>query len=153
MRPIGIVCLIIFLASTLASGQKSNHIDKLKKLYEKKREYIKDALALTPEESIAFWPIYDAYHKVRYSKIRAHRKKYRTQPDATDEDAKVTLTAYISDKEEEMMMHIQYLKNLKEVIQAKKVLTLERTERRFDREVVKNLKSRKKKYKNSPKGK
>ncbi len=130
-----------------AIGQKANHFDKLKKLYETKKEYVKDALALTPEEGVKFWPIYDAYHKVRIIKMREHRKKYRKQSDASDEDAQLTLAAYISDKEEEMMMHIKYLKDLKEVIRAKKVLELERTERKFDREVVKNLKSRKKKRK------
>lgn len=108
--------------------------------------FITQKLNLTSQEAQQFWPIYNEYA----DKLEVNRKNYRqTAKKAnvetmTDKEAEEFLSAEYNMKQKELDLYKEYYDKFKKVLPIKKVALLRQTEEEFKRELIKNIRERKK---------
>jgi hypothetical protein len=127
---------LTFSASAQPAKQKLND-----RMQAQRIAFITQRLALTPEESQQFWPIYNQYT----DKLQQIRSVKPDKPivDMTDaETEKVILDGF--DKEtRELDLKKEYYQKVKKVISVKKISKLYVAERDFKAELIKRLKENK----------
>jgi len=134
-------------------GQKRSKGERRAELIEKKKAYISESISLKTEEVTAFWELYDDYHMSRQALMKKKKRK-RGDKDGEIDDAKAEemLDIYLSEKQQEMTLHINYLKEMRQLLGAKRVLELEKVERRFNRDVLETLRTKRRGKKSKNKG-
>lgn len=152
-----IIC-ILFLSLGLShsantqppsEGMKEKAKEKIEAL---RKAYITDKLALTEEESEAFWPIYETYkneEKALYSQIKRNKKR---GTDISEEEASSLIDQKLEIESQIIDLKKKYVQKMKAVIPAKKLIRLERVEKRFRTEVMKRMKDRRDKMKERGRG-
>jgi Spy/CpxP family protein refolding chaperone len=145
------VLLMLPAMSWAQPGQGPGHgrgqgpqIERMKAM---KIGFITRELSLTEEEAQKFWPVYNKYEESR----EEHRKKMmrlRLQSDAdadtllTTKEAEQLVQQYLQLRQEEVEMEKQYYQSLKKVLPAEKIARLFMAEKRFQREVLRNMQQR-----------
>ncbi len=138
---------IILLTTNTTFSQQQNR-QKIKAL---KTAYITEALNLTPNEAEKFWPIYNMYT----TKIQAFKKSLEGGI-----QHKVQLAGgidFISNKETQKLIDeailieqqitdnkIKMVKELSKIISPKKIIQLKKSERDFNRRILRELSKRRK---------
>jgi len=138
-----LILMIIVLGSSVslwAQGKLSE--EKRKEFEAQKVAYFTQTLELTPEEAAVFWPLYNEMMK----KIREQDVKLRECQCETNKTKKLTeeqekqrvmdLLAY-----EQKMLDIkkEYYQRLLKVVPARKVARLDRTERKFHKQLLQRM--------------
>jgi len=103
-------------------------------------------LNLTEEEAQKFWPIYNKFDNER----EAHRRKMlalrletnETGDQLTAKEAEATVEQYLQLRQEEVDMEKKFYQAVKKVLPAEKVALLFQAEKRFQRELLRNLQQR-----------
>lgn len=100
-------------------------------------------MELTPEESAAFWPLYNA-HRADREKMRKDlnldERKIRNMSDSEVEELLDILVAMETRKAD---LRISFIRQLRPVLPARKILMIEPLERAFNREVLKRIRGEK----------
>lgn len=134
-------------------GQSDSYHEKMAKMQEAKKEFINKEIDFSKEESTKFWVIYDEYQSRRHELMIEKKKAYDEKKSNSGASADEEVEQYISQKEKEMTLHINYLKQLRGSLGAQRVLDVERVERRFDKEVMRKYRDRKGRDKSNNKSK
>ncbi|MBA4303580.1 MAG: hypothetical protein C0424_05090 [Sphingobacteriaceae bacterium] len=103
-------------------------------------------LNLNEEEAQRFWPVYNKFDNERES----HRRKMvalRLEVNDTDEqltakDAEAAIEQYLQLRQEEVDMEKKFYQAVKKVLPPEKVALLLQAEKRFQRELLRNLQQR-----------
>lgn len=104
-------------------------------------------LNLTEEEAQKFWPVYNKFDNER----EVHRRKMLALRLETNEagaqlsakEAEAAVDQYLQLRQEEVDMEKKFYQAVKKVLPAEKVALLFQAEKRFQRELLRNLQQRK----------
>jgi hypothetical protein len=145
MKKIFLLTSTIFLMSMMSFAQKPEGRggERMKRLESYKIAFISDKLALTPEESEKFWPIYRQFQDQRKTVVK-NSKPAKLLVDMTDAEADSFIATQLDKEEKIFQLKKEYVKKLKGVIPSKKIAKLQKLEAEFKKEVMKRMKERKK---------
>lgn len=133
--------LVVVLAqSTLvASAQRGQE-----KMSELRKNFVKEQLALTPDEEKQFWPLYDQYEAKRKD-LRQAMKTAIDKAEAAPNDEKVvieSIDAVTKIRKDEADLDARFFKDSMPIIGAERVGKLTRLEEEFRRTLMEKLKDK-----------
>lgn len=137
--------IALFFISSFINAQESKH-EKIKAL---KVAAITDALQLTPSEAEKFWPIYNEFDQKMDVHRRLERKEMGVLKDDTftmlsDDQANALLDKLMAINTAELNDSNELVQQLRNVIPPKKVLLLKKAEDDFKRQLLKQMREKKK---------
>lgn len=133
-----IFMLCVFMAASL-SAQDGRRGHKKERIQALRIAFITEQLDLTEKESEKFWPVYNEFQKER----KELREKYKGKEGTNVTDADAVVNASFAFQEKELKLKRTYYERFKKIIPSDKIVKLERAEKEFRREVVKEIKRRK----------
>lgn len=145
MNKILILAIGLFIISSQSLlAQPMFEMDQVgEKYYAQKVAYLTSVMELTPDESAAFWPIYNEYEKKKSQlneNMKEHRQDAIHKGMAMSEDEALQMLKYHQQHMNEMHhLEIDYQNKYLKVISAKKVLLLLKAEKDFRRDLLKQL--------------
>ena len=137
---IALTLIIIMSLLTTSFAQKGEKKEERKA---KKIAFITERLALTPEESKAFWPLYEERNKAKKEAIKAIKGTKKNTPkkkieDMTDEEVIALLDRTLKIKQARLDIQKEYNKKFLEVLPPKKVALLYHIEKEFRKQTKNN---------------
>lgn len=132
-----------------ANAQRGDRYERIKSM---RVAFITDKLSLSTEEAEKFWPIYNEYddrkRKLRndlYKSMSINGKRSRDYfTNLSDADANVLLDKYIDLEAKQAIARREMMTKLRKVIPAKKILQLKRAEDDFSKELLNQLRKKRK---------
>ncbi len=107
--------------------------------------FITSEMQLTPEEAAAFWPIYNEYR----DKARAIRQSGveldKPVMDLSEDEAKAFVEQRLNMDEDLLKLKRAYYLRLQKVVSARKLILLERAERKFKEKLLREMRMRQQK--------
>ncbi len=145
MKKTIITIVFIALALNVFSQQKERkeHIKALK------IAFITEELELTEDEAQKFWPIYNAHEKeMEMLRLNAREKRHNLNLESLSEtEAKKALVDMLNFESELQNKKSDLVESLLTAIPAKKVLKLHLTEDAFKKRMLKEMRTRREKFK------
>lgn len=141
-----IILSVFFLFTALSFGQ--DYKEKREKIKALKVAYITEQLNLTTEEAQKFWPIYNANEEkqfvLRHNKMRSIISKFdENSIDKISEKEAISLIDQIETIDDELHNSKKlYIKELKTVISAKKIIKLKKAEDDFNKKLMKQYRGK-----------
>ncbi len=120
--------------------------DKIKAL---KVAFITNELALTPDESAKFWPLYNAFEEKQQEIKKLKLRRYFKHIDAdsfdklSDKEASALLEQTESYEEDLYLAKKKFVTSLKSVLSPIKILKLKRAEEDFSRKLLQQYRDKK----------
>ncbi len=142
-----IILSVLLLFTVLSFGQ--DYKEKREKIKALKVAYITEQLDLTTDEAQKFWPIYNAndekQFELRHKKMRSIINKFENGSlEKLSEKEAASLIDQVENIEDELHDYKKkYIKDLKTVISAKKIIKLKKAEDEFNRKLMKQYKGKK----------
>lgn len=142
-----ILLSVLLLFTVLSFGQ--DYKEKREKIKALKVAYITEQLDLTTDEAQKFWPIYNAndekQFELRHKKMRSIINKFENGGlEKLSEKEATSLIDQVENIEDELHDYKKkYIKDLKTVISAKKIIKLKKAEDEFNRKLMKQYKGKK----------
>lgn len=140
-----IALLLLFISSFSFSQGFKEKKEKIKAL---KVAFITEELNLTTEEAQKFWPVYNSYDdkqfEIRHNKMKAIVNQYESSEiEKLSEKEALQLVKKMEVNEDEMHnLKKKYIKDLLNVLPAKKVVKLKKVEDEFNRKLFKQYRDR-----------
>ncbi|MEI8202273.1 MAG: hypothetical protein WCH34_04625 [Bacteroidota bacterium] len=140
--------IVLLTFSLLAMAQKTEKRKEIKeKIESQKVAFITEKLSLTPDESKVFWPVYNEYQtkKETLTKEFLDANKALRQKGIdkmTDEEATAFVDNQLIHAQKTLDLKKEYVGKFKKVIPIKKVATLQKAEREFQKELINKVKNR-----------
>ena len=140
--------LVFLLISTLSFAQ--DYKEKREKVKALKVAFITEKLELTSEEAQKFWPLYNAYDEskseLRYEKMRniLNRFKPGNVESLSEKEASALLIQMEKIEEDLFNLRRKFIKDLQSIVSAKKIIKLKKAEEDFNRELVKQMREKRK---------
>jgi midasin (ATPase involved in ribosome maturation) len=137
--------LLLFTALSFSQDFKEKR-EKIKAL---KVAYITEQLELTTDEAQRFWPIYNANEEkqfeLRHKKMRSIINKFENGglEKLSDKEATSLIDQVESIEDELHDYKKKYIRELKTVISAKKIIKLKKAEDEFNRKLMKQFRGKK----------
>ena len=133
--------LVVVLAQSalVASAQRGQE-----KMSELRKNFVKEQLALTPDEEKQFWPLYDQYEAKRKD-LRQAMKTAIDRAEAAPNDEKVvieSIDAVTKIRKDEADLDARFFKDSMPIIGAERVGKLTRLEEEFRRTLMEKLKDK-----------
>lgn len=145
MRKLAFVCIgVLSLVSWSLQAQEGRGGDGYEKQYHSQKvAYLTTEMDLSPEESAAFWPLYNAHDK-EMGRLKDDIKEYRNKlsmkgEDLTEEEALEALNNYQDKMGEMHQLQVDYQNKYLEVIPATKVILMLKAEKEFRRDLLRKL--------------
>ena len=141
-----ILIILLFVSTGLMA--QNNRNDRIKAL---KTAFITERLDLSSAEAEKFWPIYNA-HEDKMETLRKNERreilvKLSSGMDAmTEAEAAILIDKSIAFRDKEISHRRELLHDLKEVLSAKKIIQLVKTENDFKRKLLERMKQRRKNH-------
>jgi len=138
---------IIFLLVTSLSFSQGFK-EKREKVKALKVAYITEQLELTTDEAQKFWPIYNAFDEkqseLRHEKMRAILDRFKpgNVEKLSEKDASNSLAQMEKIEEDLFNLKKKFIKDLQSVISAKKIIKLKKAEEDFNRELLKQMREK-----------
>ncbi len=131
-----ILAVLVFLgALNFINGQGSDNAN----VKEMRVKFYNEHLQFTEQEQKDFWPLFDEYKKDEQNLKRQNRPKQKFDL-MSDAQAEAFIFTTLDTEEKIIGLKREYVKDLMEVISVRKVAMLNRVERQFKTEILKNLK-------------
>lgn len=141
-----IYTMLFLLISSLSFAQDfKERREKVKAL---KVAFITEKLELTTEEAQKFWPIYNVFDdnqsELRHEKMRAILNRFRpgNVDKLSEKEASVLLVQIEKIEEDLFNLRKKFIKDLQNVISAKKIIKLKKAEEDFNRELLKQMREK-----------
>lgn len=141
-----IIITVFLLFSTITFAQ--NFREKREKIKALKVAYITEQLSLTTEEAQKFWPIYNANEdkqfELRHKKMRAIINKFENGglEKLSDKEATSLIDQIEAIEDELHNSKKSYIRELKTVISAKKIIKLKKAEDEFNKKLLKQFRGK-----------
>lgn len=135
MKIKSLIIIIITLTSTFSFAQNGRLMKQKKEQVKSlKVAFITSELDLTADESVKFWPLYNAFDEkqseIRRTKMKSYLDRMDSENfDTVSEKEAATLLSQMESSEEELhQLRKKFISNLKSVIPAVKILKLKKAE-------------------------
>lgn len=138
MKIIWMICLSFFMAYNIHAQEHRSKEERIKAI---KLAFITEELALSPQQSQDFWPLYNELQE----KLRNLRRKLRRKQDfdnMSDEAIEAFLEEHLRLEEEKIKLQRAYIQKFKKVISLQQIVKLTKAEHRFRKELLKKAKER-----------
>lgn len=133
---------VLLILATSLFGQKGGWHKKNERIESMRIAFITDELELTVEEAQVFWPIFNKYENEKHQLRKSKYANIKSNSELTDQDAKSKLDQLVSYEQKEYELKKDYIYQLQNILNAKKVLKLISLDKKFKEDLLKNLKSR-----------
>jgi hypothetical protein len=135
LNKIILLLTLVFITHSISAQRPGR--ERIKTL---KIAYLTEQLSLNSEEAQQFWPVYNA-HEEKMEELRFKERgqfggRYADLTTMTDNEAEKLLSKHIEVQVKKQDMQKEYLKNLKGVISAKKIIRLFRAEDNFKKRLL-----------------
>lgn len=140
--------LVFLLISTLSFAQ--DYKEKREKVKALKVAFITEKLELTSEEAQKFWPLYNAYDEskseLRYEKMRNILNRFKPGNVESLSEKEASALLILMEKIEEDLFNLRrkFIKDLQSIVSAKKIIKLKKAEEDFNRELLKQMREKRK---------
>ena len=140
--------LVFLLISSLSFAQ--DYKERREKVKALKVAFITEKLELTTEEAQKFWPIYNAFDEkqaeLRHEKMRAilNRFKPGNVENLSEKEASALLIQMEKIEEDLFNLRRKFIKDLQSIVSAKKIIKLKKAEEDFNRELLKQMREKRK---------
>lgn len=135
-----LLIIIGLLSGTTLWAQNNKLSEEKRDEFEaQKAAFFTQALDLTPQEAVSFWPLYnDMFKKIREKdmEMRKKAKVMRETKNLTEADARKYVEGSLAAEQQMLDIKKQYYQKLLEVIPAKKIAKLDWVERKFHRQLL-----------------
>ncbi|UFH34254.1 sensor of ECF-type sigma factor [Flavobacterium acetivorans] len=143
-----ILPILLLLTSFNFYAQSEKMKEKKEQVRALKIAFLTTELEMTTTESEKFWPIYnrfdDKQFEIRHQKMRAYMS--RMGDDAlnsmSDKDARLLLTQIETTDEELFLLRKKFVRDIKPVLPAVKILKLKKAEEDFNRKLLHQYRNR-----------
>ena len=138
--------IIFLLVASLSFSQGFK--EKREKVKALKVAYITEQLELTTDEAQKFWPIYNAFDEnqaeLRHEKMRSILDRFKpgNVEKLSEKDASNSLAQMEKIEEDLFNLKKKFIKDLQGVISAKKIIKLKKAEEDFNRELLKQMREK-----------
>lgn len=138
--PLKLIILSLFMTSLLFAQPGENWEKGKDRVESLKIAFITKELALTPQESQAFWPVYNQHQE----KEKARRKEMRPEKmeGISEDQARVILDEMMSNIDAEASLKKEFLQQLRPILPAHKIIRLPHIEREFKAKLMKEVRDR-----------
>ncbi len=119
-------------------GQRHMNPRMKEKLKAEKIAFFTTELDLNEEEAIRFWPVFNDYEKQK----NTIRDNIKSLSSANENEAEQAINKFVSLKEEEHQLDMSYLKKLKTILPAEKILVLIELEEKFRHHILKRVRKK-----------
>lgn len=138
-----VLILLVFLMGTSWFYAQSPIKDRIKTL---KIAFITERLSLSSKEAQSFWPVYNEHHKKIEGFRQRERKRLTERMDniigLSNTEADMLLEELIGLESEKQEAKFRYLKKVRTVLSAKKVLLLIKAEEDFKKRLLQQYRKR-----------
>lgn len=131
--------LLFILSINMIQAQE--HRSKEERIQALKVAFITEELALTPEQSQDFWPLYNELQG-KLKELRKGRIKHLDIDNMSDAELEVLLENRLKMEEEKIALHRTYAERFKKVLTIRQVVKLTQSEHRFRKELLQRAKER-----------
>ena len=135
-----LLIIIGLLSGTTLWAQNNKLSEEKRDEFEaQKAAFSTQALDLTPQEAVSFWPLYnEMFKKIREKdmEMRKKAKVMRETKNLTEADARKYVEGSLAAEQQMLDIKKQYYQKLLEVIPAKKIAKLDWVERKFHRQLL-----------------
>ncbi|MBK7008658.1 MAG: hypothetical protein IPP37_15940 [Saprospiraceae bacterium] len=132
------IVLSFLLIGSMVFGQVGKRREALEERVKSlKIAFVTEKLALTPDESEKFWPVYNQMEAERASLMA--EKKSDFGDDITDKEAQLYITRHFDIREKEIQLERRYIDKFKTLLPDRKVAKLLWVEKQFRQEVMSNI--------------
>lgn len=133
--------VVIFLLSGVTLWAQNDKLSEEKRdeFEAQKVAFFTQALDLTPQEAVVFWPLYNEMSKkIREQDMdmRKQAKIMRESKNVTEAEARKYVEGALAAESQMLNIKKQYYQKLLEVIPAKKIAKLDWAERKFHRQLL-----------------
>lgn len=147
MKKFGLAIMLLLMVGAAAAqpggGQAAARQEQMKAA---KIGFLTRELNLSEEEAQKFWPVYNKFDNEREThrrKMMALRLEANEAGDQlTAKEAEAAVEQYLQLRQEEVDMERRFYQSVKKVLPAEKVALLFQAEKRFQRELLRNLQQR-----------
>ncbi len=142
-----IITFFVCIFTLSGFAQNQDRRDRIKSL---KIAFITEKLNLTQTEAQQFWPIYNAFEDAN-AQLRKETRMERADfniDNLTDAEANNILDSMLNSETEKLELRKKFLKDLKTVLPAKKIILLKLTEDQFNRRMLQEMQKRREEYRN-----
>ena len=141
-------CLLFLLIAIAVQAQPARFKEKKEQIRALKTAYISTALSLTTEESVKFWPLYNAFEdKQRDIKLDKWKRYIDNTEGNLDElntkEATALLTKMEIDEDLMYQNRKKFIQSLKEFLPAIKILKLKKAEDQFNQKLLQQFRNKK----------
>jgi hypothetical protein len=150
MKIKNILSILLVFISLNSFAQDGPFIRKKKEQIKSlKVAFITSELALSPEESAKFWPLYNGYEDKQQEIKKQRLKGYLDRMDEdsfdklSDKEATTMLSQIESSEDELYQARKKFVTSLKGVISPLKILKLKKAEENFNRQLLKQYRDKK----------
>ena len=141
MKRIIYAAIIIVACITGANAQDfpPERMDRvMERVRAQKIAFITNKLNFSPEESAAFWPLYNEMQE-KEKELRDKNRPDKRFEDLSDKEAEDMLNKQFESEAEMVELRRGYFERMKEVVSAKKLIQLQNIEREFNLEVLNKI--------------
>lgn len=144
MKRIILSTIVILLAATIVTAQKKRSFSRVE-YRNKQKEFIIKQAKLTTDESEAFFPIFFELQEKKHAiNSEAHKKVGIKKGEETTEEQYILLVnEYAEAKIRIAELEKEYIAKYLKIIPAKKVLSVQRAEEQFQKEILKQMTNKK----------
>ncbi len=149
MKKLFLILTVLFFSASLLQAQSKKNAKngkKREKIAAMRTAFITEKLELTEAEAEKFWPITNQYH-VKRKAVNNSYKQDKSLESMTDEEAEALINDHIAKEQQLLDLKKDYIRQLKSVLPAKKIVKLKRVNRQFKKEILKRSGKRKEKRK------
>ena len=146
MKKLLFITFLLFLSSSSVVSQKMNR----QKITLLKTAFITDAIVLKPKEAEKFWPVYNQYsNQLQELKFKIEGGKMREIKAAggveniSEANAQEIINQSLVFEKEIYETKIKMVKELSNIISAKQIVKLQKTERDFNKRILQEYGRRK----------
>lgn len=131
----------MFFISSMAGAQVKVR-EKMEKIKAMKVAFITNELALTPDESAKFWPLYNDFETKQKTLRREMASSYKNRRQSgpmenlSEKDAAVALAKMEENEEQMHQLRRKFVADLRNVLPPAKILKLKKAEEDFNKKLL-----------------
>lgn len=142
MKQFTILLLLAFFTftGTAAFAQADKHKERRESIEAAKTAFLTDKMALSPEQSQKFWPLYNEYEDRRHEIYASSRSLKRASLDQMSEQEIKALIDGKFDRDQKVLdLEKEYAAKFQRVISTRQLVQLYRSEHEFTKLLLKRL--------------
>lgn len=135
--------LLLAISMSLVAQNSGDRQKRMEQYKNMKIAYFTENLELTPEEAEKFWPVYNKFNDqkdvLRRNRSMRHRNNSDDGKKLTEEEAEVVIDQLIETRQKELVLDVEFHKELKTILPATKIMNFYITEVKFREYMLKRL--------------